>query len=72
MNDKLKLFKVDLRDYSFGSFYVIADNAGQAYQKVRAELDARDLGFREGRALKSVELIAEDAEYPECKTRLML
>ena len=46
--------------------YVLASDAGAAYQVVRSVLDNRDYGFRDDRALDKVELLAEQAEYPEC------
>lgn len=76
MNDKL--YKVNLRgarslngnDYS--TFWVVAKDPTQAYSLVRSELDSRNLCFPHDKELLSVELIAEDCEYPECRTRLIV
>jgi hypothetical protein len=69
-----RLFRVTTKGPSAPKYsrehYVVAAEAGVAYQVVRSDLDQRSYGFPEDRALDSVELIAEQAEYPECGTRL--
>lgn len=51
---------------SHGTAYVIAPDSTSAYQRVRADLDARGLGFVSEREMSSVTLVAENAEYPAC------
>ena len=67
-----KLYKVTCRGMrsTHGTAYVVANDAGDAYARVRAELDKRDLGFTDDREMESVELIAEDCQYPSCKVQL--
>lgn len=74
MNERPKLFRVTCKGMfdSHGCAYVIAVGPTQAYDIVRADLDARDLGFLKDRALDKVELIAEEAEFPEGARRLYL
>ena len=55
-----------------GTAFVIAYDAGEAYQKVRADLDKRDLWFGAERELQTVELCAEVGDYPPCGTALYL
>jgi len=52
------------------SAYVVAEDAADAYRRVRAELDKTDLGFTKGREMDKVELLAEEGMYPECGLRL--
>ena len=46
-----------------GTAYVIAKDPREAYEKVRASLDRRDLGTDSDRQMLSVELLAEDYDY---------
>jgi len=55
-----------------GVAFVVAPDPGQAYEKVRKWLDQKDLGFNKERELASIELIAEEADYPDCGYRLYL
>lgn len=64
----MKLYKITLRNYDVA--YSVANDAESAYQLVRKHLDKNDLGFKDERELLTVELIADDSRYPECKTRL--
>lgn len=50
----------------FGESYVVAANPQKAYEMVRNYLDNNNIGFPHERALRSVELLAEDSSYPEC------
>lgn len=69
-----RLFRVTTKGYSAPKYgrdhYVVAADAGSAYQVVRSDLDRRNYGFTDDRALAKVELLAEQAEYPECGTPL--
>lgn len=78
MSDKRqKLYRVTLRGMTHSSTgvihgvsYVVAYDPEHAYRVVRNDMDKRNIGFKHDRELLSVELIAEDYAYTECKTRL--
>jgi hypothetical protein len=64
--DYPKLYKVTLTGLmNYRISYVIAGNLDEAYKKVRQYLDQRDYGLRQERALKCIELLAEDYEYTD-------
>jgi hypothetical protein len=65
-----KLFKVTIDTHRAKPFFVIAADAGEAYSRVRTDLDKQDLYFKNERSLRTVELIAESSEYPENGSRL--
>lgn len=70
----MKLYRVQcigMRD-SHGTAYVVAPDATTAYQRVRDDLDSRDLGFISEREMDCVNLIAEAVDYPACIRRLYL
>lgn len=54
----------------YKTHYVVADDAGQAYAKVLAFLESKDIGVASDRALDKVELIARPPPYPACGTLL--
>lgn len=65
----MKLFKVTCRGMQSdatgrpnGIAYVVAVDAGAAYEGVLKRLETRDLGFYGDRELKSVELVADCSE----------
>ena len=69
----VKLYRVKTHmsgDYHF--WFVVAVNPNEAYQAVRTYLNDKDLGFTPDRELSSVTLLAEDTEYPDCKTHLLV
>ena len=74
----MKLYKVKLRGlkYSagtnYGESYVVANNPSEAYDKVRAFVLEKNLGFASDREMESVELLAETGDYPDCKTILFM
>ncbi len=49
----------------YGSFYVVADNTGQAYTQVREFLDDHNLCFGKERGLDSVTLLADEGPYAD-------
>lgn len=49
-----------------GIAYVVAADAESAYRAVRESLDKRNLGFTSDRSLQSIELMAEQGDYPSC------
>jgi hypothetical protein len=74
-----KLYKVTCRGMqgaalgnkvSHGIAYVIAEDPAEAYAKLRTYLDMKDFGFDQDRELEKIELLAEDAGYPDCGSRL--
>ena len=71
----MNLYKVTLRGF-YGSIdrmsYVVATDSGCAYKIVRDYLDSKSLGFRDDRAMKSVELLAEETPCPECGSSLYI
>ena len=75
---KMKLFRVIIRggcsttSTNYHYSYVVAENSVIAYEKVRKFLDEKDLCFSSEREMESVELIAEEGNYPECRTILFL
>lgn len=64
-----KLYLISTR--GIGEFYVVANDSHQAYEKVKLWYKNNNWGADDGE-LKSVTLLAENAEYPNCKMRLFL
>ena len=71
MKETKKLFLVEVVDFRIDSFYVIAIHPSEAYNKVRAFLDENKIGFEKDRELKQITLLAENAKYPDCATRII-
>lgn len=74
-----KLYIVKLRGMQlsgtgvmYGISYVVAENTDAAYDLVKEALYNEDIGFRHERELQSVELLAEQGKYPECRMRLYI
>lgn len=70
-----KLYKITLQGLhgtkpQYRECYVVADDPTSAYNLVREYLDDEKIGFTEDRGLKTIELLAEDTKYPDCKTKL--
>ena len=55
-----------------GNVFVVAADPQEAYRIVRNDLDKRDYGFSKDRAMKAIEMLAEDALHPECGIRLYI
>ena len=53
-----------------GTAFVLAEDAESAYRRVRDYLDENAIGFHDDREMKSVELLASDAQYPACRMRV--
>lgn len=49
-----------------GLAYVVANDAENAYKILRKKLDEKDLGFYHERELDTIQLIAEEGNYPAC------
>jgi hypothetical protein len=57
---------------AWGNPYVVAASPNQAVRKVQEYLVDRDLGFESERVLRSVELLADEAEYPKTGYQLFV
>ena len=73
----MKLYKVKCRGMKnsatstlYGDSYVMATDPTSAYKIVKEYLDERDLGFLQDRELESIELLAEEGDYPICRIQL--
>lgn len=75
---RLKLYKVTLKvltnpiGVSLHESYVVATDTNMAYKKIRDWLDKKDYGFSHERELMKIELLAEDYEYTDVRTRLFV
>ncbi|MGB9848894.1 MAG: hypothetical protein ACPLSY_03580 [Moorellaceae bacterium] len=68
-----KLYFVRLRGhFDDARAYVVAENLDEAVKKLQKYLSDRYIGSRKERELDSVTLIADSAEYPDCRMRLFL
>lgn len=75
----MKLYRVRLKglhgtnvSIAYGHPYVVADNPTEALDKVQDYLNKRNLGFISDREMVSIELLAEEGDYPECHIQLFL
>lgn len=74
----MKLYKVTIRGgfnptaTNYNVSYVVANDSTSAYKLVRAFLDKKDLCFEDEREMKTVELLADTAEYGSCRTLLFI
>ena len=74
----MKLYRVKLKGSpSHGSVdcytpYILANDPTEAYKKIRKILDEKDYGFESDREMQSIELLADDYEYNECKNLLIV
>lgn len=76
----MKLYKVRCRgmhgrlssDTVWGIAYVVAAGPTEAYEMVRQYLVDEGIGFGHEQELQTVELMADEAEYPNCGYRLYL
>lgn len=57
--------RVGVTTKPYGEVYVLAEDAESAYQKVKAYLDKKDMGFTRERGLSSVKLVAAGYEYSD-------
>jgi len=63
--------KVSVTGAPHGIAYVLAEDATEAYNKLKDRLEKGKLGFSHERVLESVKLIAEEGEYPDCRMQLI-
>ena len=54
-----------------GKAYVLADDPTSAYNKLKAYLDDKNLGFADERVLDRITLVAEEGDYPKCRIQLI-
>ena len=66
----MKLFKVTTKKPI--TYRVIANDPTTAYNLVRKYLDDNDLCFVKERELHNITLIAEEGNYPNCGTILLI
>lgn len=77
-NEVMRLYRVTCQgmtnsmvgDVIDGVAYVVAKNSDEAYKRVWAYLEKKDIGYPYERELDKVELVAESADYPRCQFRL--
>lgn len=68
----MKLYEITLRGLSMPRFYVVAADPTEAEVILSKDLKQKDWGFDEDREIKTIELLAEQADYPRCKHRLLI
>ena len=75
----MKLFKVRLKGMTYsstgnvwGESYVIANDPTEAYEKVKAHLIEKKVGFDKDRELDTVQLIADEKDYAPAGFKLYL
>ena len=69
----MKLYKIKIRTYKKGcENYIVADNPDEAYKILRKYLDEKDYFFEKERGLNSIELVAEEGDYPDCEVQLFI
>ena len=75
----MKLYRVKLKglsgsgiDTAYGKPYVVADNPTDALNKVLDYLNKEDIGFRGDREMDTIELLAEEGDYPNCRVQLFI
>jgi len=75
----MKLYRVRLNGMhgtcvstAYGKPYVVADNPEEALKKVQDYVEERNLGFTSEREMNSIELLAEEGDYPKCFIQLFL
>ena len=80
MEPILYLFRVTLQGMTYASAgnripgisYVVAQSCDEAYQKVKASLTERGVGFTKDRILHTIELIADTQSYGDTLYQLYL
>lgn len=74
----MKLYRVNLKGMKdgmgtiYGMPYVVANDSAEALKKVQEYIQKRDLGFECEREMESIELLAEEGDYPKCGVQLYL
>lgn len=75
----MKLYRIKLKglhgagiDTDYGHPYVVANDPNEAFKKVQDYLNVKDYGFSSERVMDTIELLAEEGDYPDCKIQLFL
>ena len=75
----MKLYRIILKELqgskvstAYGRPYVVANDSTEALQKVQSYLKERNLGFPRDRVMDTIELLAEEGDYPGCGIQLYL
>ena len=77
----MKLYRVKLRGMkdtlmgtqtAYGAPFVVADDLNRAFEMVKNHLDKKDIGFSRDREIESIELLAEEGDYPSCLVQLYI
>ena len=75
----MKLYRINLKglrgsgiDTAYGRPYVVADNPTDALLIVQKYLIKKDIGFNNEREMESIELLAEEGDYPKCRVQLFI
>ena len=77
----MNLYRIKLRgmtstimdtNVAYGCPYVVADSADEALKIVQDFLEKEDLGYGSERVMDSIELLAEETRYPDCKIQLFI
>jgi hypothetical protein len=68
-----KLYRIKFVTHRIGDVYVVGTDPTEAYNKVRKDLDLRDVHFTKDREMDSIELLAESIHLaPPCGHMLFL
>jgi len=75
----MKLYRVKLKGLTgsvvttaYGKPYVVADNPTDALIKVQTYLKENKIGFSGDREMDTIELLAEEGDYPKCRVQLFI
>jgi len=66
-----KLFLVKAKNFNLNDSYVVAEDPTAAYKMLEKYWADHGFGYDKDRALDSITLLAEEALYPRCGTRLL-
>jgi hypothetical protein len=70
--EKNKLYLVTFQTNVIKPQYVVAKSTDEAWQKSDLLVSGESWGYSSDRALKSIEVIAEEGLYPACERILLL
>lgn len=77
----MKLYRIKLKGMcetgigsgtEYGHPYVVAENPTEALNKVQKYLNKKDIGFTREREMDTIQLLAEEGDYPECRVQIFL
>lgn len=67
----MKLYEINLRGLS-KSYFVVANHPTEAENLISKFLKKQDLGLEKDREIKTITLLAEDKDYPNCGHCLLI